>query len=393
MTIVLGTCALLVPTAFGGELSWTFQRVEAMSGGASPYLSLSMRTGATWPTVFHESTQGSSVAASALTPTGWIKTSLDSLSPPAFLHSAAGTNGRVGAVWQSSNSNRIKLAQLTPAGWESSTVAQVTGVFSSSGAHAPDLAYLPGNRPVVAYSEPGSQKIRLAAYDGASWDTEAISFTQGSPTFTTGTNVSTAVNSQGNIGVAYISASSLIYAEKSLPGGTWSYAQTMMGAGGAKSLSLAYGPNDQVAVAALLSNGTLAYSWFDIQSGTWQNETLASSNITSQAIDLAFDAQGNPSLAYVVGGSAVHYRTKGEAGWLDYTLPTGNDPISGLSINPTSTTQVALALDRSGLPVLSYYTPSSGLILAYDPRVVPEPATLLVAGVGLGAIARRRRRG
>lgn len=393
--VMVGLCVFgLAAQAWGSDISWTFQQVDVGSAGSSPMVSLGMRTGATWPTVFYTpSSSSSSLVAAALTPVGWSKTTLDTPGTPSFVRSAGGADGRLGAVWQSSQiSPRIQFAQFTATGWQYSTVGTLPSTPSSSGANAPDMAYLPGNRPLVAYADMNGSKIKVAVQNSTGWETETVGYTPSGPS--TGSYVTTAVNSQGDIGVAYLSGSStVVYAQKSLPGGAWNYVSLTGLAQGARSLSLAYGPHDEVGLAVLGSNGGLSYAHFDIQSGQWQTELLATSTVTSPRVDLIFDAAGHPALAYVGTGekSAVHYWKNDGGGWADVMLPSGVDPTSNLNVTPMLGGDAALALDREGIPVLSYYT-SNGLVLAYDPIVTPEPATLLTLAAGVALISRRRRR-
>lgn len=384
----VGMLGLVVP-ASASDISWTFQRVEQSTPGSSAMLSLGMRTGATWPTVFCEPTskQGALTAAS-LTPVGWSDTTLDMPGVPSFVRSAAGADGRLGAAWQATQgSPRIQFGQFTASGWQLSTVATLTTTPTTTGANAPDVAYLPGNRPVVAYADVSGSKIKVAVQNALGWESEAVSFPTAGPT--NGTFVSTAVDTEGDIGVAYYCSSRLIYAEKSIPGGSWSYAE-LFGLSSPKCLSLAYGPHNEVGVAAL-QGGTLSYAYFDVQSGLWQNEVLTINTVSSSRVDLMFDGAGHPCLAYVGTDRVVHYRTNDGGGWLDVSLPAGLDVATGLNTTPVPASDAALALDRDGVPVISYYA-DGGLILAYDPVITPEPATLLAIMATMGIISRRQRR-
>jgi len=388
----LGLLGLAAP-AGASETSWTFQRIDSSGIGSSPLISLGMRTGATWPTVFYEPSGSSNGLVSAsLSPLGWAKTTLDTSGAYSFVRNAAGADGRLGAAWQSAQGNpRIQFAQLTASGWQYSTVANLQSTPSSSGVNAPDVAYLPGNRPVVAYADTSGSKIKVAVQNALGWESEAISYYPSGPS--TGTYVSTAVNSQGDIGVAYAYSSSVVYAQKALPGGAWSFVQLPTNFASVRNISLAYGPHDEVGLAVLNSSGNLNYAHFDIQSGQWQSDLLATGIITSPRIDLVFDNAGHPSLAYVGMDQTptVHYWKNNGDGWADSTLPVGTDA-NNLYITPMGGSDAALALDRNGVPVISYYSSQSGLVLAYDPQITPEPATLLAVAAGLGIISRRQRR-
>lgn len=385
------TVAALAVLTLAGQssatnITWDFQRVA--TGTSSPgFVSLGMRTGDTWPTVFYDRSGG--FKAASLTPVGWTETALAPMAGNATMARAhAGSDGRVGVVW-AATSYELRFAQSSRIGWSSSSAGTAMSSYYAGG---PDFAYLSNNRPVVAYmGNAGTTKgLIFSAYDGLNWNTDLIdSVMVGGQPRRGGEAPSIAVDSQDRIGLALRSGSEVIFATKDPGQGTWygSSLGTTFPSSSNTMLSLAYGPNDNAAVA-VKSGNTLLVSQFDIQSGGWLTEQL-STTVSSQRVNLVFDSQGHPAVAYVGTDGSIHYRIDTGECWEDITLPRGTDPVTGLPVDAYSTSDAALAFDRFDNPVIAY-TGSNGVMLAYDP-VVPEPVSLLMLCAGLAILRPRRR--
>ena len=196
------------------------------------------------------------------------------------------------------------------------------------------------------------------------------------------------MNSQDSLGLAYVDSGYVNFAFKSTLSGTWIGAHVSEFADPDTHLSLTFGPNDEPGLA-ILRQDVLDYASFDIDSGEWQIDNIAT-GVTSERVNLLFDEEGNPAVAYVAGGSVVYSFNDG-GGWTDLLLPTGFDPDSELYVDPDYISDAALAFDAAGVPVIAYYG-QEGLLLAYDP-IIPEPSSALALLLGLCALARRRHRG
>lgn len=379
----------LAGQALATNITWDFQRVSQQVP-SSGLLSLGMRTGDTWPTVFYDR-QG--LKAASLTPAGWSETTLSAGSDNGTrVRAHAGNDGRVGAVWVNwvSSPNEVRFTQSSRYGWQSSSIGTATIQSPVSG---PEFAYMSNNRPVVTYTGPVGTKTGMvvSAYDGLGWNTDLVDkVTVGTTIRPAGDLPTVAVDSQDRIALGFRSGSEVIFAMKDLSQGAWfgaSLGNTFPSSSN-MTLSLGFGANDNAAMA-IKSNNTLWVSHFDIQSGAWVTEQL-SNLVASQRVNLAFDSQGHPAVAFSGSDDVLHYMINRGEGWADVVLPLGTDPTSGLNVTPAIGTDAALAFDRFDNPVIAYVG-SSGLLLAYDPVVTPESASLLMAVIGLVVLRPRRR--
>ncbi|MBP7933387.1 MAG: hypothetical protein KA354_01950 [Phycisphaerae bacterium] len=387
--MVVAVLGMWVPAgpALATNITWDFQRVSSQAP-SPPMVSLGMRTGDTWPTVFYNR---AGFTAASLTPVGWSETALGTSADNLVRAARArdGSDGRVGIAWLNGG-REVLFAQSSRYGWQASKVG--TAVTSSS-VSGPDFAYTSDDRPVVTYTGLSGNKAGLvvSAYDGLGWNTDLVDKVTVSQTVRIGGDLPTiAVDSQDRIGLGFRSNSEVIFATKDLAQGSW-YGTSLgstFPSSSSMMLSLGYGANDHVAMA-IKSNNLLWVSHFDIQSGAWVTEQLSVA-VASQAVNLAFDSQGHPAVAFSGSDDVIHYMVNRGDGWTDVVLPLGTDPTSGLVVNPVVGTDAALAFDRFDNPVIAYVG-SAGLILAYDPVVTPEPASLLMGLFGLVVLCARRR--
>lgn len=386
-----GAVTVLAMLVWAGQslatnITWDFQKVSSQAP-SSPMVSLGMRTGDTWPTVFYDRM---GLRAASLTPAGWSETILGVSSDNSTrVRAHAGNDGRVGAVWVNAP-NEVRFTQSSRYGWQSSSLGTSMTTSPVSG---PEFAYTSGNRPVVTYTGPVGTKTGMvvSAHDGLGWNTDLVDkVTVGQTVRTMGDLSTIAVDSQDRIALGFRYGSEVIFAMKDLSQGAWfgaSLGNTFPSSSN-MTLSLGFGANDNAAMA-IKSNNTLWVSHFDIQSGAWVTEQL-STLVASQRVNLAFDSQGNPAVAFSGSDDVIHYMINRGEGWTDVVLPLGTDPTSGLTVNPTVGTDAALAFDRFDNPVIAYVG-TAGLILAYDPVVAPEPASLLMVVAGLVVLRPRRR--
>lgn len=386
LPLIVIVCALLAAPALASQMLWNFQSAEVpeLLVANPETVALGMRTGATWPTVFYQA-QNSQLVASSLTPAGWLGSVVATMpgSGTVALRGQAAPDGQVGVAWQLNNI--LGMVQSSRHGWQSNSPGTITTPMSQ-GASAADLAYLSNGRPVMAYADGGTVQLRVN--DGLTWNSDVVSVMPGG---SSKSYASIATDSQDHLGVAYAESGILRFATKDIATGQWYGAEVRGGFAPSPRtrISIEFGLNDRVAISVLDNTG-LSVSSFDIQTGKWGTSWLASEVFSVS--DLVYDSQGRPALAYVTAGLSnpeVHYVIHDGSGWVDSVLPAGVDAASGLNVTPLSTSVgVALAFDGEDLPVIAYKA-NGTLVLAYDPVVVPEPASLVMLLVGLVLVRRR----
>jgi len=198
--------------------------------------------------------------------------------------------------------------------------------------------------------------------------------------------------------LAYTSNSTLYFKHKEYPWAAWSEDAPVFTTGNIfLDVSTATSPDGRVGIAMLHQDtgGTkyLHYAWRDIMSGEWQT-SLLDEHIDSDRVNLTFNSEGHPALAYVTGAGGdpyIHYRVNAGSGWSDIILPNFDPSGSGLDVTPNGNTQTALAFDGDDNPVVAYYSNNSGLLLAYDPVLTPEPTMSLMLLGGAALFLSRRR--
>lgn len=387
MTAVLMATAPVLAT----EFIWTFQRVTQYPEPSSRIgVAMALGEGATFPTVFYEDDDqfDEQVVGDRLGPLGWNSHGLGfaSMNPSYRTHvrTEVGQGGQTGVVWKGDTT--IHFAQSTGTVWQTSTLE--TG-YPGHALSAPDMTYRPDGDAVVAYSD---TRLRTALRRNGGWEVDTPLTPSGEPI--DAQYVTVAVDSQSRLGCAYYApgSASIAFAYQDPVLSTWSTSTAMSSSGpGFRHLSLAFDHNDAPGIAYLhASADVLHYAWFDIVSGTWMSEQIAS-NVVSGTVDLVFDSQGHPAMAFLGNDGVVHYATNQGTGWADVTLPI-SDPATQLNLTPLmlNDVSVALAFDDDDLPVISYFS-QSGLLLAYDPILTPEPtAAVLMICLGSALLLRRR---
>jgi hypothetical protein len=381
--MAVASCLLLpgmvCSTALGDMVTWSFQQVDSNPRSSSNQIALAMAAGARWPKVVYEkSLNGGSryIAAASLKPTGWTSSYLSSTplaSAPSNLGTARSPDGHIGVVWR--NGTSVQAALSNGGGWGVSTVGTMASAGSNYNA---SIAYGPDNQPVVAYTD--TTGLHVNTFTGGQWDHNVAA---------TGSLAvaSVAMDSLGQAQLVYRRGPGSYYSVRSTDKTTWMTTSLPPSAAyRVMSYSLALGPNDEPAFT-YLHGSTLEFGVFDLTSGKWQMQTLAT-DVMSQRVNMVFDSQGRAGLAFVRNQSVNVMLNDGGA-WSTYVLPTGANPLGGFDRTPNPTSEACLAFDAMDVPVVAYYSPS-GVMLAYDPVVSPEPTTLLML-MGAGLVLVRKR--
>lgn len=329
-----------------------------------------------------------------------------------------------GLFWQFQNlgypsgSQNTAVAMRTAEAWPVvfSGNAQVFSLFATPSPSAPSnywhQATLPipsSGSPIVAKSSPTGRVLMFNTY------TEQL--VAGSPTtgFSTYTATAAAFNNAGTLITAY---QNQVNGFGQIPSG-------------GKIIDMAFAPDGTLGVV------TDGLEFFESYSGTWSQPVylpnVYSSSYTPTSLRLAYDAQSRP---HIVTNANSNVRV------FDFSTQTGNWTTSALGMLNAEAAAIAgtdngsgalgvawveasggpydlkyayldatgtwitttvvgdvdtagqgvgLTFDYAGLPVISYKD-NATYRLAYDPVVIPEPATLVLLG-GMSLLGVMRRRG
>ncbi len=365
-------------------LFWLFQRT-GYTTGTDAQTALGMGDAKSWPVVF--SLSSGSTQAYALTPvrnpmtnTNWNQIGTNVLSSPAnqgMLSAKSSSDGRVG----------VSIA-ASPLAFQAGSAI----VGRRSTGFANPITNVQG----LAFDQAGTLV-------SASADTLAGS---GITQFTLPTVQAIAASSFGSLGVLTSSNSLLTYYEKSPVNGwnsTLVASETISGG----DLAIDAIGRPFVAYSTFTGGGWgVAASYFDIMSGQWRPSIFNLPGMNSPVTPtIAADGIGGVGVAWmatVSGSNSLMYAYKnGVKDWAIHTV-TSFSVSSGTSFSPLlSQRRVGLDFDANDWPVISFLANSSGgfgspadIWIAYDPIVVPEPSSLMLAAVGLlaaGFVVRRTR--
>jgi hypothetical protein len=325
------TLALTPPARASGGVgvSWNFHDLTGVAAGNS---ALAMRGGEAWPVVFTDS--GGSVRAYSLFPaTGttshWVEIGSFGGGPATNLNAATSPDGRVAAAWNSG----FGIGQVSglPSGWTP----------------------LPPDTRAVAFDDNGNL---ITATNG--------SVSVGGYAGPTGIR-SIATSPLGDVGVA---AGSTTYSQYS----PWIGWRTFNFGTPINAVTI-----DSVGRPHVASSSAI----FDFNpiTGQWSQGLSVT---TSNGIVLASSDDGSAGAAWSNAGTLFYAHKPDGGAWSVNTVATG-------VFNSSHT--IGLAFDYNDLPVISYGG-SSGMRVAYDPIVLPEPASVSLLALGVGTLMLRRRR-
>jgi hypothetical protein len=339
---------------------WYYQHVvDSMNNpiGAGN-TAIGMRSYATWPVVI--TNEGSA----AMVPGGWVRTAGGVL-----------MEGRIDADTSVNGSNNIifadsagKVAIFGYSGWSYRTNNVSTVGFNNQSA-----AFTQNNNPAVLYRSAENNQLALSIRNGSTWSSsstgkEAESFALDYDNY-----------NQAN--VALSQGGSLVYGTKGvLTDNQWSFSQpiTMQGfVGGPIDLQLTF--EDIPYIAYMDAANYLSCATYDRMQGVWTTSTI--DYMTSNIFCMASDYHNGIGIAYLTmgdDGTTLGYAyNDGRGQWTTEHL--WDISLVGLLAGKS----ISLTFDIENNPVISFST-GNGIWIAYDPVIIPEPATmalLLLGGV------------
>lgn len=369
---VISTTSVAAFATEANGLFWLFQRT-GYTTATNSQTALGMGDAKSWPVVF--SLASGSTQAYALTPvrnpmtnTYWNQIGTNILSSPA-------SEGMLSA--KSSNDGRVGVS-VAASPWAFQAGSAIVGRRSTGFANP--ITNVQG----LAFDQAGTLVT-------ASADTLSGS---GITQFTLPTVQAIATSSFGSLGVLTSSNSRLTYYEKNTASG-WASTPVTSGTIYGGDLAIDAIGRPFVAYSTAVGGGWgVAASYFDIMSGQWRSSTFTIPSMTSPVMPtITADGIGGVGVAWmatVSGSNNLMYAYKnGVKDWAIHTV-TSFSVSSGTSFSPLlSQPRVGLDYDANDWPVISFLANSSGgfgspadIWIAYDPIVVPEPSSLMLAAAG-----------
>ena len=250
------------------------------------------------------------------------------------------------------------------------------------------LAFNALGNPSVVHN--GNSYLTVSTYGGNSWYQDQVLTLQNQPVGATAFALD--YDSYGQANVAFSSnGSSVSIAQKgSETGYRWNIGTITMAGSGIRDIDMAIDTTDMSWVAYSDSAG-LNVAHYDPMKLGWDNLLLDDEFQADQAghFSMAADGLGGVGIAYVDSNGTLKYRyNDGNGTWS--VAPVIDVEINGL-VDADLSADVGLAFDGSYNPLISFCDSNGDLMLAYDPVVVPEPATLGLLLTGALAIRRKRR--
>jgi hypothetical protein len=335
---------------------------------SSQYCALAMRSDGTWPVVSYS--MGPDGRTAALTPVGWQ-------AGPAVgqlrdgIGAATSNNGT--AAFAYSNGAVMMLGQT---GWS-------TSYYGTSNSGPSISIAFKNNDPAVLYLNPGlagGAALTLASFNGSGWSQDKLGNTQ-YPSFISPV-YGLAFDSYNQTNVAFVNGSQLMYGLKgAMTQDQWSFSRIDNVHPDPYNLDVAIGAGDIPWIAYTQSN-YLRYATYDVQQQSWVNGVIGQTlGLEAGSLSMASDGTGGIGIAYVGTDNMLTFAYNNGSGFWTYN-----------SIAQTSGYHdVALEFDAHNDPVICYTNSSGQLSLAYDPFMIPEPASSAIIALGAALIASKRK--
>ncbi|MBN1787023.1 MAG: PEP-CTERM sorting domain-containing protein [Sedimentisphaerales bacterium] len=351
--------------AFAGR-TWFYNQVTDSEGipiGGFSSTAIGMRSGGTWPVVAY--TNGVNNGVGVMLPGSWTHSTggLDGL----YIDGATAPDGTVAFADDQGN---IKM--LSPYGFSSASYAGEVQDYR------PSVAFNSDSTPAVLHNDYGGDQLYITMKSGPLWHTTAV---MDGAVPVSSDRFALDFDSYNQANIAFTQSNRLAYGTKGVTtGGQWQFSDPLNGPVVLGELDMTIA-SDDVPYVAYSDIGSLMGGVYDVHSDSWMTnliDTLAADNFS-----IAADSTGGVGIAYVADVTGDEM--------LSFVY---NDGITGWSaperlILANEYCSVGLVFDSENNPVISYLDEMGGLYIAYDPVVVPEPATLALFTLALGLIRRR----
>ena len=278
-------------------------------------------------------------------------------------------NGQPTIVYADDDRDDVKFARLTASGWS----LQVVDAGKNVGTGV-DLAYDWSNRPAISY---GWGALKFAEWSGTRWLIQTVDSKNAR------NDETSLVYHNGEPWIAYkvVSGKSSTLKLARRIGSVWT-TTVIDTAGAGKWNALAFDASGNPAVAYSADpdgdNTLSSLRLARLVGGQWQIQELQAAVGAGVYADVAFDPMtGNPVVVHRPSSGPIQYLAQTPGGWVTETLDAGVSP--ALTINP------------SGLPVVSYSsgtTPGQlklarrdgGVEMPWTTEVVASEATAGITG-------------
>ena len=245
---------------------------------------------------------------------------------------AFGPDGYPAISYLDDTNDDLKFARYDGAQWNIEVVESAGSVGYNT-----SLAFGPDGQPAIAYSALPGQDLKFAQYDGAQWNI-VVADSNGED----GYDSSLAFGPDGHPIISHVSVTGLNEYRLELArfNGT-SWINTIIDTSNGISGDLRIGPDGQPAVAYVDHTNNVKAARYN---GTSWTPSLVATALASQAVSLAFDTAGRPSVAYHTPGKLMFARWSGVT-WQQDIADVGY-PIIGVP--------VSLAYGPDGQPAMAY---------------------------------------